>query len=245
MNSKKLDPRTVILLVIVNSIVAVLVKSVTTAALSALLIFAFDMAYKVDVKGVLIKCKRLWQVVIFAAIMQSVFITQGQPLIKIFGVCLMTTHGVATGAIILLRLFAIMCGAAALSVYSQGEIIEALVRLKVPYEFAYMIIIGIKFLPTLKQEMQDSLIAIQLRGIELEKLKLSKKMKIYSYLLFPIESGTIVRAKDLSASMEMRGFRAFESRTSMLELKFSPKDAVAAAFFVSIQVLIVSWRGIF
>lgn len=238
-NAKRLDPRSVILIVIVNSIIAVLVQNILSAALSALLILLFSITIKADVRGVFKRCRRLWQVVIFAAIMQSIFVTQGEPVLKMLGMSFLTTHGIILGGIIILRLFAIMCGAAALSGYSQGELIEALTSFKLPYEFAYMVIIGIKFLPILKEEMQDSIVAIQLRGIELEKLKWGQKIKIYAYLLFPIVSGTIVRAKDLSESMEVRGFRAFKTRTSMVDLKFNVFDFMAMGLFISIEILIV------
>lgn len=242
MKKDRLDPRTVIAVVMVNSLAVVFARRLAPVFFSALLILGFNLFLGTDLGGVFRKCRRLWQVVIFAAVMQSIFIRQGTPLIRIGGIDLMTSYGVERGILILLRLFSIICGAAAISNYSQGELVEALVRIGLSGEFAYMVIIGIKFLPVLMDEMQDSLTAIQLRGIELERLGLGQKMRLYGYLLFPVVSGTVIRARELSDSMEMRGFRACPRRTSMLTLKAGAADYGTAALFIAAELAIMMWR---
>ncbi|HSH35466.1 energy-coupling factor transporter transmembrane component T, partial [Schnuerera sp.] len=66
--------------------------------------------------------------------------------------------------------------------------------------------------------------AIQLRGIEIENLPMKKRISIYSYLFAPILTGTILKAEKLSIAIEMRGFRAYDNRTSYLVLKMAKKD---------------------
>lgn len=44
------------------------------------------------------------------------------------------------------------------------ELVLGLIRLKIPYEIAFMVLLAIRFLPVLVEEVQDALTAIQLRG---------------------------------------------------------------------------------
>ena len=47
---------------------------------------------------------------------------------------------------------------------------------------------------------------------------------MYSYIFTPILVATISKAEKLSIAIEMRGFRAYDNRTSYLTLKMSGVD---------------------
>ena len=68
--------------------------------------------------------------------------------------------------------------------------------------------------------------AIQLRGLDFEKVPTGKKIRIYSYLIMPMIASVIGKAQDLAIAVEMRGFRAFPYRTSFRMLRFAPKDYI-------------------
>ncbi len=109
-----------------------------------------------------------------------------------------------------------------------------------------MVSIGIRFLPILTREIKDSMVAIQLRGIEIEKIPLKKRLYIYSYLFTPILVSTIIRAQKLSMSVEMRGFRAYEQRTSYMVLKMSYIDyLIIFSGFLCASVLMYLYVSLF
>lgn len=232
MKKSNLDPRILMGIVAVSSMAAVIAQSLVPALAFTFTIFLFATIYGADIAGVFKKCRRLWQVVIFASLMQSIFAPSGQAVLHIGSVALLTTGGIEKGIVVLLRLASLMCGAALLLTCGQERLSEGMIRLGIPYEFVYMVLIGLRFLPVLREEMQDSLNAIQLRGVDLKNIPLSKKTKVYSYLLFPVVSASIIRAQELSVSMEMRGFRAFHTRTSMIDIKTTPFDWVVFTLFV-------------
>jgi energy-coupling factor transport system permease protein len=129
-----------------------------------------------------------------------------------------------------------------LTTSNSREIVQGLVQWKCPYEIAFMVSIAIRFLPILKEEMLDVVIAIQLRGIELNKVKISKKVKIYKYILLPIVVNSILKAKELSSAMEMRAFRAYSTRTSYMVLKMSMTDYLIIALSTVVASLLIFWK---
>ena len=121
------------------------------------------------------------------------------------------------------------------TVYTVRALIQAMVQLKLPYEIAYMVSIGVRFLPQLAEQFRDSLTALQLRGVVVEELKLRKRLTLYTYLLLPAIVSGMQQAKELSMSMEMRAFRAMSARTSYFRLSLTTKDV-----FLLLGVLILA-----
>jgi len=101
-----------------------------------------------------------------------------------------------------------------------------------------MVTMAIRFLPLLRDEAVDMLTAIQLRGVNLKKIPLLRRLKMYSYLLAPLLISVLLKARDLSLAMEMRAFRAFPRRTSLRTLYLQPADylvmAMATVFAVAV-----------
>ena len=55
---------------------------------------------------------------------------------------------------------------------------------------------------------------------------------MYVSLLMPAVTGMIAKAKDMAVIMEMRGFRAYDQRTSYLTLKLRGGDYAVMALTV-------------
>ncbi len=188
-----------------------------------------------DINGLFKKLKRLWQVILFATIAQSFFVKEGTVLLAIFQVTVFTSEGIYQGGIIFLRFFTLICGACCIGQVNREEVVQGMVWFKIPYELAFTAVLGLGFLPRFRTEMRNSLYAIQLRGIEIKELKLKNKIKLYSYLFFPVISTSLLKARDLSASMQVRGFRAYDRRTDMIEMRVQKKDVVIALSIILVQ----------
>jgi len=168
----------------------------------------------------------LWQAALAVALMQSFFAPSGTVIMAIGSTPLLTTGGLIKGLLVLFRLaLFITCGAMFMP-YTQRALIQAMVQVRLPYEAAYMISIGLRFLPQMKEELRDSLTALQLRGVVIEELKLKRRLSLYSYLLLPAVAASLQNARELAMSMEMRAFRAKRERTSYYTLSFSRSDIV-------------------
>ncbi|MDR2167806.1 MAG: energy-coupling factor transporter transmembrane protein EcfT [Clostridiales bacterium] len=224
---KKPDPRVIFALVFATSTFAILIRE-NLAQMAGLfaLVLACAALLRVPLKQLFGRLKRLLQILLFVAILRSFFTPSGLVLLAAWGLPLLTTGGLSMGILVALRLLVFIVGASIFTIYPTRALIQAMVQLRLPYEIAYMVSIGIRFVPQMAQELRDSLIALQLRGIVIEELKLKKRISLYSYLLLPTIVGGLRHAKELAMSMEMRAFRAKPSRTSFFSLKLSSKDVI-------------------
>lgn len=234
MNTKEIniDPRTKLVVVLCLSTLAVFIKDLLFLSGILLVTLLISLAFKVDMLQVLRKIKRLLYVLLAIAIVQSIFSAggEGRTLIEIGKFTILTTVGLQKGLEFIIRIMIIISSATIITTSNSREIVQGLVQWKLPYEIAFMVLIGIRFLPILMDEIKDSLVAIQLRGIEIERIPWKKKFYVYSYLFTPILISTIIKAQRLSMSIEMRGFRAYETRTSYMVLRMSYVDYLVIFF---------------
>jgi len=230
------DPRVVFAFMAVMSTYGVVVRQ--SLVIMGILLFvsvAVAVFFRVQFRKIFGRIKRLLPLIFFVAIAQVVFSQAG-----IIG-------GVQLGLLVLFRLSLFLTCAAMLTLYPVRGLIQGMAQCKMPYEIAYMVSVGIRFIPQLSQEMKDSLVALQLRGIVITELKLRTRLKLYSYLLLPVLVSCLQNAKELAMSMEMRAFRAYETRTSFYVLKFSKKDKAMlvciALMAVAVGLAMLSFRA--
>ena len=76
-----------------------------------------------------------------------------------------------------------------------------------------MVLLAVRFIPVFMDEFRQSLLAIQLRGVDLGQIPLAEKVRVYSYILMPAVAGAIIRARRIATAMEARAFRAKKKRT--------------------------------
>ena len=98
-----------------------------------------------------------------------------------------------------------------------------------------MVCIGLRFIPVLSDEFKDTVTAIQIRGINIKKLSLKKKLDLVSITIMPVIIGTLDKSKKLASSIENRGFRAYDKRTSIYKLKLLSKD-----YFLMLVILLLT-----
>jgi len=221
------DPRVVFALAFVLSSFAVIIREdlwLMTGLMVISLLCAVCIG--VDFRQMWRRLKRLFQLLLFVAILRSIFAPSGTILLELWGVQLLTVGGIQIGALVLLRLGLFITSGAMFTCYTVRRLIQGMVQIKMPYELAYMVSVGVRFIPQLAEELKDSLTALQLRGVVIEELKLKKKLSLYTYLILPVIVSSMQNAKELAMSMEMRAFRAARNRTSFYELSLKPSDIV-------------------
>ena len=224
----KTDPRVIFALVFGTSSFAILIRDDVVAVLGLLVLTLIFAAMLGVALGRLFKrLKRLWQVLIFVTLLRSIFAPSGIVILALWDFPLLTSGGLSIGLLVSLRLVIFIVGASMFTVYPARGLIQAMVQMKMPYEIAYMVSIGLRFVPLFAEQLKDSLTALQLRGVVIEELKLRKRLSLYTYLLLPAIVSGLQQAKELAMSMEMRAFRAMPKRTSFFRLKFGGLDALA------------------
>lgn len=236
-----LDPRTKLFMIACLSSSAVIINDWACLTVLFLLSILLLLLFGINPVTLVQKTRLLLYMVIFIALMQSIFGSTGRHLLEMGGVKLLTTGGLIMAVEFILRMAIIIASAGILSTSGSRSIIQGLVQWKLPYEIAFMASLGITFLPVFAQEFQDAVIAVQLRGIDFGKLSLKHKLEVISSLFQPVAAGAIIKARALGMSIEMRAFRAYPTRTSYLVLKLRGRDYAVMAGTALVTAVLLGW----
>lgn len=222
----KVDPRVKLLWVLLCTSGALIFTRLLWMAGLVLFTLLGTMGFGADHKGLGGRLGRFLPVFFVIFLIHVVFVHTGTPLVVVKGFPVVTSDGLMRGATTLLRFFVILSSAAVMAAEDMRRVLAALNQMKVPYLFSFLLMIALRFIPFFKASFSDSLIALQLRGVELKKLPLGKKLRVYSDLLLPVVADAVVKSRVLAIVMEARGFGALNKRTSYIEVKMTPLDWV-------------------
>lgn len=218
------DPRIMLLYAACFSTMGVLIGTTWLLACVFAATVLFGMALRADILLLAKKLRGLLGLTVLIAFLQSVFTAQGQIMLSAGSVNILTTGGLLLAADTLLRIGTMIASASIFTLTTSRMMIQGLIQLKVPYEIAFMASVGLRFLPVFSEEFQDTVTAIQLRGVDLRKVPVKEKIKLYGRILTPVIFGAVDRAQKLSWAMELRAFRAYPQRTSRITLQLSAWD---------------------
>lgn len=238
----KIDPRVKLVQVLILSTLGLIYNKIYVLSLILLAALAIAIINGVNIISIAARIKRLLKIIVIIALIQSLLTKGGTPFLKLGSLTIFTDYGILRSLEFLLRMGIIIVSAAILTTSSSREIIQGLIQCKCPYEIAFMVSLAIRFLPIFKEEMTDMITAIQLRGIDLKKVKFNKKIQVYKYILTPITINSLMKAKELAAAMEMRGFRAYPQRTSYMVLKMQTLDYLIIALSMGAAFLFLIFQ---
>jgi len=213
---RKTDPRVVFLFVFLLSTASVILREALPLVPILLSAAVAAICARAPVGQVLRRLAGLWVTLASVTLLQALF---SGDLIK----------GLLLGAAVLERLVILMLGGAMLAAYPGHALVQGMLQLRLPYQLAYMVSIGLRFVPQFRESFQDSLVAMQLRGVELRHMKFKTRLKIYTWLLMPTIAMGVSRARGLAMAMELRGFGAYEKRSSYAPLAMQKRDWLAFA----------------
>lgn len=218
------DARTLIVIVLLITTLAIaLTDPVWLTGLLGITVIALASA-RVSLIRLFKRLKRYRWLFIILALVQSLTHPAGQVYLAWQDYVLLSAGGLLAALSVILRVTIILAAALLLTIRDYQELVTGLVQMKVPYELAYMVLLGIRFIPVLSEEFRNSLTAIELRGIDLKRITLADKIRVYSYILMPTVAGALIRARRIAIAMEARAFRAKPRRTWLEWPRLSPAD---------------------
>jgi len=232
---QRLDPRSKLLLVVVVTTLAILYTDVKW--LFGLFVISLLFLYLggTDTTFIISKTKRFFPLFITLLVIQSIFSPAGEPLLTLGSVHVVTLGGIVKGISVILRMLIVISSAMILLTSSSMKLVLGLIRLKIPYEIAFMVLLAMRFLPVLGEEVRDALVAIQLRGVKIKEIPLGEKVRVYTYIFMPVIVSSLLKAKKTAIAMEARAFRAYERRSYLYELSLRRVD-----YLFMINVLLIS-----
>jgi energy-coupling factor transport system permease protein len=222
--------------------------SYAALAVSAILLILIS---RVPMRIVLRSVRPLVFIMVFTALI-NLFLTKGETLLFGWGWLQIYKEGIYNAVFMLVRILCLVIGTAMLLTYTTTPIsltdaIESLLSplrvIKVPvHEFAMMMTIALRFIPTLSEETTKIMSAQKARGVDFSQGGLIRRAKALVPILIPLFVSAFRRADELATAMECRCYRGGKGRTKMRVPHLHFGDFAALLLMVAFGVGIVMWN---
>ncbi|MDK2866574.1 MAG: energy-coupling factor transport system permease protein [Clostridiales bacterium] len=240
------DPRVKLLAATAVSTVGVMSTSPLLSLVNFLIGLIMCRIFNVELFKIMKKMQRFLGVCMVLIIIQSLFDRSGNAILQIGQLTILTDIGMYRGINYLFRVLIILISGMIIATSSMKATIQGFVQLGLPYEFGFMAGLGVRFLPLLTEEIRNTYVSMALRGIDVNRLSLAKRLEMIGSLFIPVVYATLLRGKALAESAQSRGFVIGGKRSTFEKLKFEKHDYVGTlAISMIFAVLLVSERLVF
>ncbi len=242
------DPR-IKILILIEYLVFVLVAEKAFAIGLTVIFTIFLVAFSgVKFRILLKSAKPLIFVLTFTALF-NLFFTKGEtdPLLA-WKFITIYREGVRAMVLMLIRLLSLVFGTSVLISFTTSPLeltdaIESLLspfkKLGVPvHEFAMMMSIALRFIPTLIEETNKIISAQKARGADFESGNVIRRIKALLPILIPLFVSAVRRAEELADAIECRCYNGGEGRTKLKEMKAHAKDYLSLGAATIFMVLV-------
>ncbi len=244
----RLDPRTKIILTIVYIVGVFLADSVSAFIAVTAFTAALVLISRIPMRTVIVGMKPLIFIIAFTVIV-NVFWAKGEHLLFEWGIIHIYAEGLMTALLVTLRIAALLTGTSIILTYTTSptaltdgleRLLAPLARLHVPvHDFAMMMTIALRFIPTLIEETDKIMNAQRARGVDFSHGNLIERAKALIPVLIPLFLSAIRRASDLATAMECRCYRGGEGRTRMQTNRIGAGDVASLLIMVAFCAAVV------
>ena len=235
----KLDARAKILLTVFFIVMIFACKNFFSLALTLIFVVASVFLSAVPVKMYLKSLKPIIPIVIFTAIINTIY-TGGETVLYALGPITFTGEGLMTAFFMALRIILLIISSSILTYTTVPTMLtDAIEKLlsplkifKIPVQsLAMMMTLALRFIPTLIEEIEKITNAQKARGADFESGKLLQRIKAVIPIIIPLVVSSFRRAAELADAMNCRCYTGGNSRTRMKQMKFGLKDFVSMFIF--------------
>ncbi len=242
------DPRMKIILSLMYIVFVFIAKAVTAYALIIFFTVVLVAVSRLSPKVILRSLRPVLFVMVFTAVF-NIFWTRGEgaPLFE-YGIIRIYAEGIRFAVLMVIRVACVLVGSSVILTYTTSPIaltdgierlLSPLKKIKLPvHEFAMMMTIALRFIPTLIDETDKIMNAQKARGADFSSGGLIKRAKALLPVLIPLFASSFRRAGELATAMECRCYRGDRGRTRMTKLSYSSVD------FVLLFVMLVFGAGV-
>ncbi|WEG12642.1 energy-coupling factor transporter transmembrane component T [Pullulanibacillus sp. KACC 23026] len=228
----KMDPRSKLLAVLLFVIIIFLANNWLAYGMVALYCLLALSFAQVPLRYIYKGLKPVILIILFTLILNLLFTQQGKVIFE-WRWFQLTTGGIRQSIFISVRLLAIVLMTTLLTLTTTPiEITDGLETLLAPFkklkfpvhEFALMMSISLRFIPTLMEETEKIMKAQSARGAEFTSGSFIQRVKAIIPLLVPLFVSAFKRAEELAMAMEARGYRGDVGRTKLRALVWEKRD---------------------
>lgn len=243
----KLDPRTKLIAMIMIVVTIFIDVGFTGYLIIAVVVFGSVFLSKIPVKMILSALKPMMFMMVFLFVI-NIFVFQTGNLLFQFWIFKIYDGAIRQTLYIIIRLVLLITTTTILTVTTKPLdltlglelLLKPLGVIKFPvHEFAMMISIALRFIPTIIEEALKIMKAQESRGVDFASGSLKEKLSTILSLIIPLFASAFQRAEDLANSMEARGYDPQAQRTRYRVLKFHFIDFVTMLFVSALLVLFI------
>lgn len=237
-----LDPRTKLFLSGCIFLVGILFNSHTVMVfLFCLEVVLLLLLAKISFSQVYPYLRLILPLVVMAMAIWPLFQREGTILFEYWKI-IVTKEGIQMGIAMSFRLLSLIVATYLLLMTTeQRDLVLALVKMGLRYDFGLMLAIALSKVPALAGIAMTIMDAQKARGLELEKGNIAEKVRKYIPILIPLIIEAIRMAEGLSIAIDSRAFGKGE-RTYLRELHFRKKDGAVTVVVGMVVVLCVVLR---
>lgn len=243
------DPRTKIIASILYIIAVFLCQNLFSFGFLLLATIGIIAISGVPFRILLKSLKPLILILAFTTI-YNVFFHEGKTLLLDLKFAEIYWEGILYAVIMAIRIICLLIGSSVILTYTTSPImltdglerlLSPLKHLRLPvHEFAMMMTIALRFIPTLIEETDKIMSAQKARGADFSSGGLIQRAKALIPVLIPLFISAFRRAGDLAVAMECRCYRGGSGRTRMTQLKFSTGDALLLFMIIIMGAVILA-----
>jgi energy-coupling factor transport system permease protein len=239
----RMDPRVKIAFVILISILAFLLSTLLALAILLAAIAALVLLSRTPLSKTAFAFRFVIRLMVIIMILWPLFDRSGEPVIASYGPLRLTEPAILRGIASAAR---IGCLAAVWYILmfttQQRDIVRALVKLGVRFDFGLTLAISLRFFPTFGATIGSIMDAQRARGLEFGKGGLLKRSRNYIAVLLPAIVSAMRTADGLSWALQSRAYGARMDRTYLRDLRMRSSDYAALLVVVLAFVLPLTAR---
>jgi energy-coupling factor transport system permease protein len=227
----RLDPRTKLISVMILMLSFLMLETAISYVAATLFVFGILLFSKIPLRFFWRGLRPILFILMFTFV-YNLFLTKGT-VIWSWSMLEVTIEGLRNGTRFVWRILLLILLASILTLttkpltlaFGLEKLLAPLSKLGVPVEqFSLMIVIAIRFVPTIMQELERILLAQKARGYDITALSLPKRIFAYIPIIIPLLFTTIQRAEQLSYAIDARAYGDGKGRTSYTSLEFQLVD---------------------
>ena len=243
----KCDPRVKILLLIVYIAAVFVSKNFYALGACAAGFFLAAAFSGIPLKTLVKSVKGILFLLLFMTVL-NLFLYEGETELWKWKFITITDQGLLNAGFIVARITLVVLGASLLTLTtSPVEIADGIESLLTPlkyikfpvHEFALIMSIALRFIPTLLDETDRIIKAQKARGANFESGSIFKRAKALIPVLIPLLISSFRRADELADAMDARCYAGSTNRTKFKKMKVGWRDLLAVIVITALIVGVV------
>ncbi len=234
----RMDPRVKIFAVLMLTFLALIISQLLHLMILLAFIALLIALGRAPLSKVSLALRFVVRVMIMIIILWPIFDPSGSTVLLTLGPLKITEEAVLRG---ITNAFRICCLATVWYVLMfttpQRDLVRALVKLGVRFDFGLTLSIALRFLPTFGATVDSIKDAQRARGMEFDRGSPIRRSKNYVAVLIPTIVSALRTADTLSLALHSRAYGARRDRTYLRELRLRASDGAALVLLAAVFVL--------